>query len=160
VADKSIFTDNEIKFLKELVKHKVSFMIVGLSAAALQGAPVVTQDIDLWFEDLSDTGIQKSLKKVNGSLVPCVGLNPPLFAGKHVELFDIVLTMHGLKKFEEEKKNTIEVPLNKVSEKVLKLERIIKSKQALGRDKDKRVLPALKDALATIKGQKKREEKK
>jgi len=160
VADKSIFTDNEIKFLKELVKHKVSFMIVGLSAAALQGAPVVTQDIDLWFEDLSDTGIQKSLKKVNGSLVPCVGLNPPLFAGKHVELFDIVLTMHGLKKFEEEKKNTIEVPLNKVSVKVLKLERIIKSKQALGRDKDKRVLPALKDALATIKGQKKREEKK
>ena len=160
MADKSIFTDNEIKFLKELVKHKVSFMIVGLSAAALQGAPVVTQDIDLWFEDLSDTGIQKSLKKVNGSLVPCVGLNPPLFAGKHVELFDIVLTMHGLKKFEEEKKNTIEVPLNKVSVKVLKLERIIKSKQALGRDKDKRVLPALKDALATIKGQKKREEKK
>lgn len=136
-------------------------MIVGLSAAALQGAPVVTQDIDLWFKDLSDTGIQKSLKKVNGSLVPCVGLNPPLFAGKHVELFDIVLTMHGLKKFEEEEeKNTIEVPLDKVSVKVLKLERIIKSKQTLGRDKDKRVLPALKDALATIKEQKKQKENK
>jgi len=25
-----------------------------LSAAALQDAPVVTQDVDLWFEDLSD----------------------------------------------------------------------------------------------------------
>ncbi|MCD6517687.1 MAG: hypothetical protein J7L72_09800 [Candidatus Aminicenantes bacterium] len=160
MADKSIFTDKEIKFLKELVKHKVSFIIVGLSAAALQGAPVVTQDIDLWFKDISDTGIHKSLKKVNGSLVPSIGLNPPMFAGKYVELFDIVLTMHGLKRFEEEEKNTIEIPLDKVSVKVLKLERIIKSKQVLGREKDKRVLPALKDALITIKEQKRRKENK
>ncbi len=130
-------------------------MIVGLSAAALQGAPVVTQDIDLWFKDLSDTGIKKSLKKVNGTLVPSVGLNPPMFAGKHVELFDIVLNMHGLKKFEEEVKNTIKIPLDNVYVRVLKLERIIKSKQAFGREKDKIVLPVLKDALMTIKEGKK-----
>lgn len=130
-------------------------MIVGLSAAALQGAPVVTQDIDLWFKDLSDRGIKKSLKKVNGSLVPSVGLNPSMFAGKHVELFDIVLTMHGLKKFEEEIKNTIKIPLDNVYVRVLKLERIIKSKQALGREKDKIVLPVLKDALVTIQEEKK-----
>ena len=43
----SIFTENEIRFLRELVKNRVPFMIVGLSAAALQGAPVVTQDVDL-----------------------------------------------------------------------------------------------------------------
>jgi len=138
-----------------LVKHKVRFMIVGLSAAALQGAPVVTQDIDLWFKDLSDTGIKKSLKKVNGTLVPSVGLNPPMFAGKHVELFDIVLNMHGLNKFEEEVKNTIKIPLDNVYVRVLKLERIIKSKQALGREKDKIVLPVLKDALLTIKKERK-----
>ena len=42
-----IFTEKEGRFLKELAKNKVRFMIVGLSAAALQGAPVVTQDIDL-----------------------------------------------------------------------------------------------------------------
>jgi len=155
VADKSIFSDKEIKFLKELVKNKVRFMIVGLSAAALQGAPVVTQDIDLWFKDLSDTGIKKSLKKVNGTLVPSVGLNPPMFAGKHVELFDIVLNMNGLKKFEEEVKNTIKIPLDNVYVRVLKLERIIKSKLTLGREKDKIVLPVLKDALVTIKEGKK-----
>jgi hypothetical protein len=155
VPDKSIFSDKEIKFLKELVKHKVRFMIVGLSAAALQGAPVVTQGIDLWFKDLLDTGIKKSLKKVNSTLVPSIGLNPPMFAGKHVELFDIVLTMHGLNKFEEEMKNTIKIPLDNVYVRVLKLERIIKSKQALGREKDKIVLPVLKDALVTIKEEKK-----
>ena len=47
----SIFTENEIRFLRELVKNHVPFMIVGLSAAALQGAPVVTQDVDLSFDN-------------------------------------------------------------------------------------------------------------
>ena len=42
-----LLTDRELAFLRELVKTNVPFMIVGLSAAALQGAPVVTQDIDL-----------------------------------------------------------------------------------------------------------------
>ena len=37
-----IFDDREAEFLRELVRQKVDFMIVGLSAAALQGAPVVT----------------------------------------------------------------------------------------------------------------------
>ena len=51
-----IFDDKEVAFLRELKRRKVQFMIVGLSAAALQGAPVVTQDIDLWFRDLEDRG--------------------------------------------------------------------------------------------------------
>ena len=64
MADPLIFGDDEIEFLKALVREKVDFMIVGLSAAALQGAPVVTQDIDLWFRQLPDPGIERALKKV------------------------------------------------------------------------------------------------
>jgi hypothetical protein len=30
------------------LKRKAPFMVLGLSAATLQGAPVVTQDVDLW----------------------------------------------------------------------------------------------------------------
>ena len=97
-----IFTENEAEFLKELVRQKVDFMVVGLSAAALQGAPVVTQDVDLWFGDLSDPGIKKALKKVKGSYVPPSTNNPPLFTGKAVKLFDIVVHMHGLNNFEKE----------------------------------------------------------
>ncbi len=41
------FSENEIRLLGSLLKHKVNFMVVGLSAATLQGAPVVTQDVDL-----------------------------------------------------------------------------------------------------------------
>ena len=63
-----IFGDKEATFLRELIRQKVDFMIVGLSAAALQGAPVVTQDVDLWFKDLTDPGIKQALKKVGRCL--------------------------------------------------------------------------------------------
>lgn len=80
MADPLIFGEHEVEFLKELVRQKVDFMIVGLSAAALQGAPVVTQDIDLWFRKLPNPGIDRALKKVNGIYVPPISGNPPMFA--------------------------------------------------------------------------------
>ena len=150
MAENTIFSDKEAIFLRELVKLEVQFMIVGLSAAALQGAPVVTQDVDLWFKDLSDPGIKKALKKVGGTLVPPIGLNPPMFAGKCVQLFDIVTFMHGLDSFEKEMANTVDLPLGNFTVKVLKLARIIKSKEAVGREKDMLVLPVLRDVLATL----------
>ena len=36
------FSENELRLLQTLLKRKVRFMVVGLSAATLQGAPVVT----------------------------------------------------------------------------------------------------------------------
>ena len=145
-----IFTDKEARFLRELVRNKVPFMVVGLSAAALQGAPVVTQDIDLWFRNLNNPGIKKALKKVDGAYVPPLGLNPPAFAGDCVDLFDIVLTMDGLKDFDHELAHTIEVPLGRCKVRVLSLERIIKSKTAANREKDRRVLRVLKNSLVAI----------
>jgi hypothetical protein len=151
----SILTKKELRFLKELTRNRVRFILVGLSAAALQGAPVVTQDVDLWFEDLTDQGIRKALIKVGGALVPQVGLNPPMFAGDSVKLFDIVLTMHGLGSFADEWQFTLEVVLEGVSVRVLKLERIIQSKEAADRPKDALVLPVLRDVLKTIQESKK-----
>ena len=153
MAKDLIFTEQEAEFLRELVRQKVDFMIVGLSAAALQGAPVVTQDVDLWFRDLEDPGIQRALKKVKGSYVPPQGMNPPVFAGKAVMLFDIVMHMHGLETFEREIEHCLRVPLGRLKVPVLSLERIIKSKKASGRQKDKLVLPVLADALVAIREQ-------
>lgn len=151
MADPLIFGDREIEFLKELVRQKVEFMIVGLSAAALQGAPVVTQDIDLWFRRLPDPGIEKALKKFNGSYIPPISGNPPMLAGNGVELFDIVVHMHGLGEFDDELEHAIKIPVGRMKVLVLKLERIIASKKATGRNKDKLVLKVLADALKTIK---------
>ena len=146
-----IFTNKEIGFLRELKRQKVEFMLVGAAAAALQGAPVVTQDVDLWFEDMKDPGIQTALRKSGGIMVPSFGHNPPTFAGDAVKLFDIVLTMHGLMSFDEEKKNSFEVALGTLRVSVLDLGRIIKSKETVGRPKDLLVLPVLRDTLKTLR---------
>jgi hypothetical protein len=148
VGKNLIFTEKEAEFLRELVRQKVDFMIVGLSAAALQGAPVVTQDVDLWFKDLDQPGIRKALKKVGGSYIPPIALNPPMFEGASVALFDIVVHMHGLAEFDDEKRRSIRIPLGRVKVAVLALEQIIRSKKATGREKDKLVLPVLLDVLA------------
>lgn len=150
MADRLIFGDEELRFLQALAREKVDFMIVGLSAATLQGAPVVTQDIDLWFRDLADPGIVRALRSVNGTYVPPVMQNPPAFAGRDVKIFDIVVHMHGLGTFDEEHRNTVPVRLGRYKIPVLKLERIIASKKTLGRKKDKLTLDVLDDALKAI----------
>ena len=151
MAEPSIFTAREQAFLRELVRSRVDFMIVGLAAAALQGAPAVTQDIDLWFRDLGDPGLKAALKKVGGAYVPPTGSTPPLLAGRGVALFDIVMHMHGLGEFDEEIENAVEVRIGRVRVKVLPLERIIASKRATNRPKDKLTLPVLEDAAATLR---------
>lgn len=148
-----VISDEELNFLRELTRQKVAFIVVGLSAAALQGAPMVTQDIDLWFRDIRDKGILKALKKVGGTWVPPMNLHPPLFVGPAVEIFDIVLTVHGIGDFDEELDHTANISLGNFSVKVLRLDRIIASKKFLNREKDRMVLPALNAAAATQKSE-------
>lgn len=147
MAEDLIFTEKEEAFLRELARHRVAFMIVGLASATLQGAPAVTQDVELWFRDLADPGIGKALDKVGGAYIPPIGGNPPMFAGAGVELFDIVLRMDGLRSFQEEARRAIAVSLGGVKVKLLPLARIIASKRAANRPKDRLVLPVLESAL-------------
>ena len=155
-APPPIFSEQELGFLHELVRQKVEFLIVGLAAAALQGVPAVTQDIDLWFRDLADPGLKKALDRVGGIYVPPTGFTPPMFAGKSVALFDIVLTMHGLDDFERESADALEVRLGRTRVKVLPLDRIVASKRAANREKDRLILPVLEDAAAVLRGRKRR----
>lgn len=131
-------------------------MIVGLSAAALQGAPVVTQNVDLWFENLNDAKLTAALKEVHAGYVPPSPINPPMLAGAGTELFDVVLRMDGLGKFVDEFKHSVEVSIGPQKVRVLSLDRIVASKLAAGRPKDKLVIPVLQDVLATIKSKKQR----
>jgi hypothetical protein len=151
---------SELRFLRALLRRKVRFVVVGLSAAALQGAPVVTQDVDLWFEDLSDPRIGEALREVNAAYVAPSILNPPMFAGGGVELFDIVLTMHGLESFPKELQNCVEVPLGRHKLKVLRVDRILASKRAANRPKDRLVIPVLEDSLAASKVAERRKKRK
>ena len=126
-------------------------MVVGLSAATLQGAPVVTQDVDLWFENLGEEKISRALQEVGAAYVPPSVNNPPMFAGAGAELFDIVLRMDGLGTFAGEFKKCVDIPVGRYKLKVLALDRILVSKLAANRAKDRLTVPILQDVLATIR---------
>lgn len=127
-------------------------MVVGLSAAVLQGASLVTKDIDLWFKDLSNPEIAKIIRKLGGFYVqPIMEIqNPPRFVGEGFELLDIVMKMTGLGSFSQEYKKSKTVIVEGIKLKILPLNRIILSKKKAGRPKDKMALPALEAALAAI----------
>ena len=144
-------SESELRLLRALLKHKIRFMVVGLSAATLQGAPVVTQDVDLWFESLGEDKMTRALREVGAAYVPPSPINPPMLAGAGSELFDIVLRMDGLGKFADEITHCIEIPLGRHKLKVLSLERILASKIAANREKDRLTIPVLRDTLATIR---------
>ena len=151
MAATSLLISKEIRFLKELNRAGVEYLVVGLSAAALQGVPAVTQDIDLWVDDLSGSKFQKAVQRAGAVYMAPSMSNPPLLVGAGVELFNLVIHMHGLDEFEIESANALEMEVaTGVNVRVLPLHRIIASKRATGRDKDKRILPVLEDALRTI----------
>jgi hypothetical protein len=63
-----------------------------------------------------------------------------MFAGEGLELFDIVLRMDGLEDFEAESAKAIEMTLGDVVAKVRPLSRILASKRAAARPKDRLVV--------------------
>lgn len=148
MAEPQLLTERELRFMRSLVDHQVRFLIVGLSAAALQGAPVVTQDVDLWFERLDDPKLTAALLNVGGAYVAPTMLTPPMLAGEGLELFDLVLSMSGLESFEVEWGGAIELTVGDVPARVLPLTRVLASKRAANRAKDRLVIPVLEEVVA------------
>ncbi|HEX7669764.1 MAG TPA: nucleotidyltransferase [Polyangiaceae bacterium] len=150
--DFSALTAGERALLDGLGRRGVPFMLVGLSAAVLQGANTATRDIDIWFEDTSDLRIGDAVREANGIWVSgTFGMRPPQIGGDAIgDRLDVVTHMHGLGTFQDELPNVTMVEIDGIWLRVLKLERIIASKRAAGRKKDLAVIPALEEALAAL----------
>ena len=148
-----ILTEQEIRFLQELNNSQIPFLIVGMMAAALQDAPFATQDVDLWFENTDDPRLVEVAQKCGGVFIQAnmTFQMPPLLKGEAFSNLDIVYGIQGLSSFDEEYKQAIEMDLAGVSIKVLPLARVIASKEATGRAKDKATIPALKTILLAKK---------
>lgn len=141
-------SDEEYILIKELLQSGTKFLVVGMGAAVLQGANVSTQDLDLWFPAVSDPRISEAASKAGGILI--WRSDPPAFAGPGLENLDIVFHCHGLNAFDVEYESAIDVPFAGMILKVLPLRRVIASKKAAGRPKDKASLPVLRTALKAI----------
>ena len=75
-------------------------------------------------------------------------MNPPMFGPGQYRIFDIVTYPHGLADFATEYSRGVDTTIDSVPLRLLPLERVILSKEAANREKDRAVLPALKAALA------------
>jgi predicted nucleotidyltransferase len=152
MEDFSALTSGERALLEALVRRGVRFMIVGLGAAVLQGANTATRDIDLWLEDLSDPRIGEAVRDAGGIWISgSFGMRPPQVGGDVIgDRIDVVTHLDGLGKFADEYENAVEVEVDGVKLRVLRLERIIASKRAAKRTKDLAALPALEEALAAL----------
>jgi hypothetical protein len=118
-------------------------MVVGMSSAILQGVPSSTIDTDLWI----DVPERQYMRLVNLSL--SLGATPirnTVVALRDGSLVNFLFRITGLASFPTEwkraKKVTFHGPV-----KILPLDRIIRSKECVGRPKDIAHLPLLRAIL-------------
>jgi hypothetical protein len=146
-VDDFVLTPAERALFRALHARGVRFLVVGLSAAVLEGAPIATQDIDVWLEKLDDR-VALAASDAKAFWVSGFGVQPPAFGGHGLERLDVVLTAHGLADFDSEYAGAIVREIEGVALHVLPLERVIASKRATNRPKDRAALPALEATLA------------
>ena len=155
-----------IELLCRLADNKVQFVIVGGLAAAAYGSPQVTQDIDVCIK-LSLENLE-NLKNALWELHPVHRLHPakPEFKeeGENLVFFkniyletdlgqlDCLGEIKGIGTFGEVLKNSETIELRGKNINILSMEALIKSKEALGRPKDKESVLLLKAIVEKIKG--------
>lgn len=115
-----------------------------MGAAALQGCPVVTHDLDLW--------IGAPLNQHDRVLLACHKVGAQTFDDFHVQLADGTLInftyeMSGLRSFAAELKQSVKLKLRGRTIPVLPLPRIYASKRTVNRPKDKAHLLYLRQMM-------------
>lgn len=140
------------KVAQALAEHRLEAVMVGNAAAALQGAPVTTLDIDFMFRK-TPTNLRK-LKFLANSLRATI-LKPyypvsDLFRvtndDQGIQL-DFMARLHGIRSFEGLRSRAESVSFGDYELKIACLEDIIKSKRAANRPRDLAVLDVLQETL-------------
>lgn len=143
-----VLTTAERALLEALNAMGVPYLIVGMGAALIEGAPGTTQDLDLWFGQLNESHLREAARRAGGVYTSGFGLQPPAVGGEGLDRIDVVLTASGLGAFEDELRGARDYELDGIRVKVLPLERVIASKRAAKRAKDAAQIPMLEATLA------------
>lgn len=126
-------------------------IVVGATAAVLQGAPTMTQDVDLLIRDTRKNRekLHRFSELVGGSNPTAISdLSPTLrILGLPVSVDILFDELSGGLKFASLRSRSIEVKLGDVVATVASLEDVIASKEATGRAKDLAQLPILRHTL-------------
>jgi predicted nucleotidyltransferase len=142
-----------LKKIAELMhKARLEAIMVGNAAAALHGAPVTTLDIDFMFRK-TPANLRKLrvfAKGLNAQILkpyyPASSLYRVVNDDTGIQV-DFMSILHGIKSYESLRSDAVEVDFEGHKLKVASLEKIIRSKTALGRPRDKAVIEILEKTL-------------
>jgi len=113
--------------------EKIDFVLIGMSAAIVQGVPGSTIDVDLWI----NLPARHYMRAVRIALAQ----GATMLRNTVVELADgtlvnFVYEVTGLGSFAEEYATAVTLPFHGLTIRALPLESILRSKMAIGRPKD------------------------
>ena len=121
------------RLLEAFEAEEIRYMLIGMSAAIVQGVMGSTLDVDLWV-DLPKRQYMR-VQNIAARLGAAMGANTVAFLEDGTPM-NFVYEVNGLGTFEQEIKHTAWLEFSGKVIPVLKLERILKSKEAIRRDKD------------------------
>jgi predicted nucleotidyltransferase len=141
---------------RQLNRLKLDAVLIGNAAAALQGAPVTTVDLDFLFRP---TAVNLRKLKAFARALQATVLRPyyPVSSLYRVVRdedglqVDFMGTVHGLRSFEGVKARAQRVRIDDVEIAVASLDDVIRSKRAAGRPRDEAVLELLERAREKTK---------
>jgi|APGre2960657423_1045063.scaffolds.fasta_scaffold118096_2 hypothetical protein len=122
-----------VRFLATLEAEKIHFMLIGMSAAIVQGVMETTLDVDLWIDLPSRQymRLQNIARRQGGAM----GATTVSYLEDGTPL-NFVFEVTGLGPFAKEFRHARRLAFQGRVIPVLKLERILKSKETIRRDKD------------------------
>jgi predicted nucleotidyltransferase len=136
------------KIAKVMAEHRLEAVMIGNSAAALHGAPVTTLDIDFMFRKTPANlaKLKKFARSLGASILkpyyPVSDLYRVVNDDQGLQI-DFMAKLHGIRSFEGLKSRAERVDFGSESLLIASLADIIKSKRAVGRNKDLAVLDIL-----------------
>lgn len=140
-----------VRLVQALRAVDLEYVIVGMTAASLQGTPVMTQDVDIL---IRDTALNRERL---GRLAALIGSARPravselsttlTMIGGDIPVDVLFDRLPGSRSFEGVRARSVNVALGDADAVVASLEDVIASKEAAGRPKDLAHLQILRDTL-------------
>jgi len=122
------------RLLEALEAEEIRFILIGMSAAVVQGVMETTLDVDIWI-DLPPRQYMR-VQQVARKKGAVVAANTVVYLEDGTPV-NFIFEVDGLGSFAREFKNTELLKFHGKPVPVLKLERILKSKKVINRDKDR-----------------------
>lgn len=150
--------------LAVLARHGVDCVVIGGFAATTHGSPVPTADVDIVPSTERDNlaRLSDALTELDAN-ARAVELDEPLpfahdadslaaaqiwnLTTKHGDL-DVTMQPSGTQGYPDLSRDAITITLRGATVRIASLADVIRSKEAAGRDKDRRSLPVLRELLA------------